>query len=746
MTLRKFFLILYGAFFILLIALGAMSVLLYLNQKDLKRSQEIRYQSYLLANELRQNSDDLTRFARTFAVTGDRKYERYYNKIIQIRQGSADRPEHYERIYWDFVAVTNEKPRPDLPREEKESLKERFKNSGATPEEMAKLEEAKAKTDALTRLESTAFNLMNGFYDDGKGTFTKQGKADPSKAIRLLHDEAYHIAKANAMKPIDEFFVIQDNRTKAEMEKYTQRGNLYLYISIGLLGFLAIIVVISLIQINKKVNIPVRKLQDATHSVASDLSRLTQVATSLANGEMSQIAQIETQPIESHSEDELGDLARSYNQMIAQLKETGNAYARMGDTIEAQIEDVNLLVQAAMEGNLATRADISRHQGEFRKIVQNINDILDAITAPLRIAAHYIERISVGELPPKVTIPYKGEFREIINNLNHMLELLKEMAQAVNQVARGDLTTAVTPRSEKDVLGSGFAQMLANLRQLTFQMQEATDNLSHANNSISAATAEQAATVTEQASSVAETTSAVEEVRQTAEQSVDRAQLVAGMASKTLQLTEDGLSAVERTENGMLTLKDQVRHIAETILNLSEQTLQIGEIIATVNDIADQSNLLALNAAMEAARAGDAGRGFAVVAGEVRNLAEQSRQATAQVSGILSEIQKAANTAVMVTEKGTQSAESGVTLAQSTGDSIRIIREQTQQVVTAADQIAASSRQQLAGMDQITRAMESINQSASQTQKGMQQVDLSAQNLNDLADQLATLVKQYKIG
>ena len=107
------------------------------------------------------------------------------------------------------------------------------------------------------------------------------------------------------------------------------------------------------------------------------------------------------------------------------------------------------------------------------------------------------------------------------------------------------------------------------------------------------------------------------------------------MASNTLKLAENGLDSVKRTEEGMLSLKDQVRHIAETILSLSEQTLQIGEIIATVNDIADQSNLLALNAAMEAARAGEAGRGFAVVAGEVRNLAEQSRQATAQVSGIL---------------------------------------------------------------------------------------------------------------
>jgi methyl-accepting chemotaxis protein len=547
------------------------------------------------------------------------------------------------------------------------------------------------------------------------------------------------------MAPIDDLYVMQDSRTKAAAEMYTRRGKLYLNLSMGLLILLAAIVVVSLITIHRKVNVPIRRLQDATHSVATDLGQLTDVATSLVNGDLSLAAQTQTRPLEIKTKDELGNLARDFNQMIVQLEKTGDSYVRMSETVKAQIADVNTLVQAAIEGDLTTRADASKHQGEFRNIVQGINDTLDAVTGPLRIAADYVERISVGDLPPKITDSYNGEFNKIKNNLNHMIDLLNEMAQAVNQVAKGDLTIKVTPRSEKDTVGNSFTQMLGNLRQLTGQMQEATENISKANSHISSATAEQAATVTEQASSVAETSTTVEEVRQTAQQSVERAKLVSEMASNTLKLAENGLDAVKRTEDGMLSLKDQVRHIAETILSLSEQTLQIGEIIATVNDIADQSNLLALNAAMEAARAGEAGRGFAVVAGEVRTLAEQSRQATAQVSSILSEIQKAANTAVMVTEKGTQSAETGVELFQSAGESIRVIREHTQQAAASAEQIAASARQQLAGMDQITRAMENINQGAIHTQKGLQQVDQAAQSLNELGRQLTSIVQQYKI-
>ena len=523
-----------------------------------------------------------------------------------------------------------------------------------------------------------------------------------------------------------------------------QKG-LYLYLIIGLLIILALTFWVYLITINRKIYVPMRRLQGVTHSVATDLSQLAELATTLGNGDLSQTAEIQTRPLELETKDELGNLVRDFNQMIAQLRETGDAYAKTGETIKSLMPDVNMLVQASIEGNIDTRADASKHQGDFRKFIQSINDILDVVTGPLRVVAEYVKRLGEGELPPNITASYNGYYNEIKNNINHLLNGFGKTAQVMSQIVKGDLTGRIQPFSDKDIWGDLYTQMLNHLRQLASQMQEATDNLSKTNSNISAATAEQAATVTEQAASVTETATAVEEVRQTAKQSVERAQLVSEMASNTLKLTENGLDAAKRTEAGILSLKDQVRHIAETILNLSEQTLQIGEIIASVNDIADQSNLLALNAAMEAARAGEAGRGFAVVAGEVRNLAEQSRQATAQVSGILSEIQKAANTAVMVTEKGTKSAESGVELAQSTGDSIRVIREHTQKAVAAAEQIAASARQQLAGMDQITRAMENINQGATQTQKGMQQVDQAAQNLNDLAGQLTSIVQQYKI-
>jgi methyl-accepting chemotaxis protein len=282
------------------------------------------------------------------------------------------------------------------------------------------------------------------------------------------------------------------------------------------------------------------------------------------------------------------------------------------------------------------------------------------------------------------------------------------------------------------------------LENIIIQIRNTANELSSAAAEILATTSQQAVGATQQAAAVSETTSTVQQVRQTAEQSADRARLVSEMVQDSTGVAGHGLRAVQDTVIGMDSVKEQVGSIAETILSLSEQTQQIGEIIATVNDIADQSNLLALNAAIEAARAGEAGKGFAVVAGEVRSLAEQSRQATEQVRDILGEIQKAANTAVMVTEEGTKRADAGMQQVQTAGEAIRTIGEHVQKVAQAAQQIAVSANQQLAGMDQIAAAMDSVNQASAQSQAGTQQMERAAQNLNQLAAQLTRIVEQYK--
>ena len=331
---------------------------------------------------------------------------------------------------------------------------------------------------------------------------------------------------------------------------------------------------------------------------------------------------------------------------------------------------------------------------------------------------------------------------------HYLQETIGQYVSFVEKVGQGDLTASVTPPKADDqlgVLGANLNAMTANLRDMAGQIRDATSNITSMTAELLAAASQQAAVSSEQAAAVSQTTSTVQEVRQTAEQSAQRVKVVSEQAQESSRLASEGLKAVDGTVEGMNQIKEQVVVIAESILGLSEQTQQIGEIISTVNDIADQSNLLALNASIEAARAGEAGKGFSVVADEVRALAEQSRQATEQVREILGEIQKAANTAVMVTEEGNKRAELGVELTQQTGESINDINIRVQQVGQAAQQIAASTNEQVAGMDQMVAAMESIDQATAQSQAGTKQVEEASASLNALSAQLIALVEKYRI-
>ena len=196
----------------------------------------------------------------------------------------------------------------------------------------------------------------------------------------------------------------------------------------------------------------------------------------------------------------------------------------------------------------------------------------------------------------------------------------------------------------------------------------------------------------------------------------------------------------KRPIEGMHAIQQRMETIAESIVHLSEQCQAIGEIIAAINDLADQSNLLAVNASIEAAKAGEEGRGFAVVAQEVRNLAEQSKQATTQVKTILRDIQKATTGAVMATEEGGKAVASGVHQSEETGKAIEKLSSSIENAAQAAIQIAATSQQQLIGMDQMAYAMENINQATGQNVDSARQLEETAHKLNQLGQELAQLV------
>ncbi|POZ60202.1 methyl-accepting chemotaxis protein [Chromobacterium alticapitis] len=191
-----------------------------------------RYQSYLLANELRQSSDDLTRLVRTYAETGNPMYEQQYWAVLAIRNGQLPRPEHYNRIYWDFMAVDGRKPQPDG---DTVPLQMLMGQAGFTPQEFAKLKEAQANSDRLVNTETVAMNAMKGRFADGRGGFTRQGEPDAALARRILHDRQYHLDKVAIMRPVDEFYQSMEQRTNRAVLQAQAQAGLWLAVLIGLL-------------------------------------------------------------------------------------------------------------------------------------------------------------------------------------------------------------------------------------------------------------------------------------------------------------------------------------------------------------------------------------------------------------------------------------------------------------------------------------------------------------------------------
>jgi methyl-accepting chemotaxis protein len=331
--------------------------------------------------------------------------------------------------------------------------------------------------------------------------------------------------------------------------------------------------------------------------------------------------------------------------------------------------------------------------------------------------------------------------------LNRYIALpLRKLARTAELIAAGDLSLATTAEPRKDevgVLGKALSRIAESLRWIG-EIAEAAILLGSSASEILASTTQVASGTAETAAAISETTTTVEEVRQAARLSSDKAKIVSDNAQQIAQVSLSGQTAVEESAAGMLLIREHMETIARTIVRLSEQSLSIGGIIASVNDLADQSNLLAVNAAIEAARAGEQGRGFAVVAAEIKSLAEQSKQATTQVREILGEVQKATGSAVMATEQGSKAVEAGVKLSSQAGEAILALAESSTEAAQTATQIVASSQQQVVGMDQIGIAMESINQAGAQTAASMRQAETAARNLHELGLKLKGLVQQYK--
>lgn len=451
-------------------------------------------------------------------------------------------------------------------------------------------------------------------------------------------------------------------------------------------------------------------------------------------------------------------------------------YLRMGDELERLKVSNDRIVDAA-NNTLRTSAE----EGRRDALVLSAVGIVFACGFAFLVAGDIFKRlvhvagvaaaVRGGDTKRRTGLGGKDELGVLSGSFDAMLdELAKKAAETavlaeeqtrsraelddavgtygafVERLAAGNLTgtVGVTKAKELASLGENLGRMSGGLRGMALRVQEAVALLGSAAAQIMTTAAEQSSSANETASAVTQTVATVEEVARTAEQSTARARTVVEASERSLVISESGRNAVEEALSTMDRVRDQMAAIGERMLALSEQAQAAGGITGTVGELAEQSNLLALNASIEAARAGEHGRGFAVVAHEVRALAEQSKRAAGQIRGMLGDIQKSAQAAVLAVEEGSRAVQTAGGAAKRSGERIDELATTLSTTAEIAKHTLASTQPVITGMSQITHAMRSIEQAARQASEGTRQTESAARDLNSLSNTLRDAVAQYR--
>ncbi|MBZ5522133.1 MAG: HAMP domain-containing protein [Acidobacteriia bacterium] len=389
--------------------------------------------------------------------------------------------------------------------------------------------------------------------------------------------------------------------------------------------------------------------------------------------------------------------------------------------------------------------------------------VANRVLAPVKQLSDFAERLGHGEFKSKLSVDSADDFAFIAENLNRAAEqssraMFNQEAQEslqksvtdfltiVSQIARGDLT--LRGRVTSDALGNvvdSVNYMLDNFCKVLERVRRAAIDVQSSANEILIASEEMSSGAIQQDQEITNTSSAVEQLTVSMKQVSNNAEASAEAARRALDAAEQGNRSVHDTLEGMQRIRSSVQATAKRIKALGDRSLEISEIVNVINDITEQTNLLALNAAIEAARAGEAGRGFAVVADEVRKLAEHSRTATKDIAALIKAIQAETNDAVVVMEEGTKEVEIGAKLADQAGKALEAISMVVRQSAELVQEISLASKQQVRGTEGVANAMQIISNITRQTSQGARQTSRTVEQLVHMSEQLNEALSQFRV-
>ena len=511
----------------------------------------------------------------------------------------------------------------------------------------------------------------------------------------------------NATKTLISFVAIFEHKADSldnviSMDKNSADIEIYSVLIFGI----ALMIILG-IYLSRLVGNPLSQLTDRLNNLQKvGISNLAKGANQMSNGDLNIKMITNTEPLEINSEDEIGLLAKNVNNIIKMTQETVVSVGIAAETIKQLVHESGTIVKATIDGDLAKRANADKFNGEYRAILEGLNEAVQTIKRPIDEAKDVLEIMATGDFTERITGDYPGDYLTLKASINQVSDSLTEAFQKVMDAA------------------------------------EATAS---ASTQISSSAEEMAAGSQEQSAQTGEVATAVQQMTATIFEATKNATKAAELAKNSGNTAVEGGNVVKQTITGIENIAKDVAEAAEKVEQLGVSSNKIGEIVQVINDIADQTNLLALNAAIEAARAGEQGRGFAVVADEVRKLAERTTSATKEIAEMIKQIQTQTAQAVESMRTSRDGTMEGKELAVKSGNSLEDIIKMSDDVISEVEQVATASEEQSATVEEISKNVTGINTVAQESAVGVEQIAHASEDLNRLTENLQSLVQQFKI-